>query len=66
MVRVPPRGLKQSRISLPSMKSKVNLMGARRQGFTLVELLVVITIIVVLVALSLLGTRTFLNKAAAV
>ncbi len=48
------------------MKPKINSMRAQRHGFTLVEVLVVITIIVVLAALSLVGARTFLKKAAAV
>lgn len=39
------------------MKSKVNFMRARRQGFTLVEVLVVITIIVVLSKID--GSRTW-------
>jgi prepilin-type N-terminal cleavage/methylation domain-containing protein len=39
---------------------------SRRQGFTLVELLVTITIIVVLATLGFMGSKTFIKRAAAV
>ncbi len=48
------------------MKTRTPSTRKHRQGFTLVELLVVITIIIVLVALTFMGTQSFLKKAAAV